>query len=113
MMFEIRNYHFEPTLLDEYKDWARVRALPYLKKNLDVVGFWVNSDVKPEISGTPQDDLGSANVTWIIRWNDRSQREKVFGNVFSSLEWQAIYEKVPGGHASYLRTESRMTTALV
>ena len=41
-MIEIRNYHFEPTLFEAYKDWARAKALPSLARELDLVGFWAS-----------------------------------------------------------------------
>ena len=31
-MFEIRNYHFEPSLFDEYRPWAESGIVPFLKK---------------------------------------------------------------------------------
>jgi hypothetical protein len=30
MLFEIRNYHFNPDLFEEYKTWAKAEALPSL-----------------------------------------------------------------------------------
>ena len=46
-MFEIRNYHFEPAKFDEYKKWAETVAVPYLKGEMEVVGFWVNNEMAP------------------------------------------------------------------
>jgi len=28
MIYEIRNYHFDPQRFDEYKAWAKEKALP-------------------------------------------------------------------------------------
>ncbi len=112
MIFEIRNYHFDPSRFEEYKQWAEERAVPYLKANLDILGFWVSTNISPEVNGAPQDELGSANVTWIIRWRDTEERDERFRKVLSSPEWQAIFEHVPGGPASYLRTESKLATEL-
>jgi hypothetical protein len=55
MLFEIRNYHFNPDLFDGYKTWAKAEALPYLSQRLDIVGFWLNTNDPPEIGGEPQD----------------------------------------------------------
>ena len=44
-MFEIRNYHFDPTKFDEYKKWATTLAVPDLKSNMEVVGFWVSNEM--------------------------------------------------------------------
>lgn len=112
MIFEIRNYHFDPSRFEEYKVWAAEQAVPYLKANLDILGFWVSTEVEPEVNGAPHDELGSANVTWIIRWQNTEERDAKFGKVLSSPEWQAIFEHVPGGRASYRRTESKLTAEI-
>jgi hypothetical protein len=39
MLFEIRNYHFNPALFEAYKEWAKAEAIPYIAQQLDVVGF--------------------------------------------------------------------------
>ena len=112
MLFEIRNYHFNPALFAAYKEWAKAEAIPYLSRKLDVVGFWFSTNDAPEINGEPQDTLGSANVTWIIRWRDLTDRNDVRSRVFSSPEWQDIFSRVPGGRASYLRTEAKFAESL-
>lgn len=33
-MFEIRNYHFEPRLFEEYKTWAATLAVPYIRTKM-------------------------------------------------------------------------------
>ncbi len=106
-MFEIRNYHFEPTKFDEYKKWAEADAVPYLKAKMDVVGFWVTNEMAPEYGGSlPQEqNVRPANITWIIRWQDRAQRDKATKERQSDPAWQAIFSRVPGGRESYLRTE--------
>ena len=43
MLFEIRNYHFNPDLFEGYKTWAKAEALPYLSPRLDIVGFWLKT----------------------------------------------------------------------
>ena len=42
-MFEIRNYHYEPTKFDKYQKWATKEAVPYLREHLDLVGFWMDN----------------------------------------------------------------------
>ena len=39
MIYEFRNYHYEPSKFDAYRRWATNHALPYLREKLDVVGF--------------------------------------------------------------------------
>jgi len=112
MIYEIRNYYFEPTRFDAYKSWAKNQAMAYLKRNLNVLGFWANTDTTPEINGRAMDDLGSANITWIIGWADITQRKATLDKVFAAPEWQAIFKNVPGGIGSYLRTECKFTESL-
>jgi hypothetical protein len=113
MIYEIRNYHFRPDLIDAYKAWAKAEAIPHLVSQLDVVGFWINSNDTPEVNGAPLDHLGTANVTWIIRWRDLAQRNEVLPRLVSSPPWQDIYARVPGGRASYLRSEAKFADALM
>ena len=113
-MFEIRNYHFDPAKFDEYKKWAATLAVPFIKTRMDVVGFWVGNDMAPEYGGTaPRDEtVRPANVTWIIRWRDKSERDKAWEAFRSNREWRAILAKVPGGRASYFRTEAKFATGI-
>ncbi len=112
MIYEIRNYHFEPSRFEDYKAWAREQALPFLSRELDLVGFWASLDEPNEVNGEPMDDLGSANITWIIRWPDRSARDERMGSVFSGDEWNGIFANVPGGLASYIRMEAKFAEDL-
>lgn len=111
-IYEIRNYHFNPDLYDEYTEVARGEYLSYLREHLDVVGFFVDSDIPPEVRGAPQDELGSANVTWIIRWNSKEERDAKLPEVLGTDEWREIFSEVPGGGSSYLRIESRFVEGL-
>ena len=111
MIYEIRNYHYEPSLLEEYKAWAPEMALPYIREHLDLVGFWVNIDEPAQVNGKPQDALGPATVTWIIRWDHIATRHEVMGNVFATDEWRAIMQHNPGLE-NYHRTEAKFTEAL-
>lgn len=111
-IYEIRNYHFNPDLIENYRAWAENDALPYISRHVDVVGFWVGNASAPEIRGPAFDELGSANVTWIIRWPGMDARNEGIATVFSGAEWEEIFSRVPGGRDSYLRIESRFTTAI-
>jgi hypothetical protein len=113
MLFEIRQYHFKRELFEGYKKWAKNEAIPHLAKKLDVVGFWVNTPDEVEVRGEPQDALGSANVTWIVRWDDLAQRNAVLPGVLSSPEWTELFTRVPGGIDSYLRRESKFAESLL
>lgn len=113
MIYEIRNYHFRPDLFAEYKALAQTEALPYLAGALDLVGFWFKTDDPAQVRGAPLDDLGTANVTWIIRWLDMAHRNEVFPRVMASPEMKAFFAQVPGGMASYLRAEIKFAESFV
>lgn len=113
MIYEIRNYYFDPKRFDEYRQWAKTRAMPCLKANLNVIGFWANTSIPPEILGKPMDELGPANITWIIGWDDISKRDATLDRLFSSPEWREIFKHVPGGLDSYIRRESKFTESLM
>jgi hypothetical protein len=113
-MFEIRNYHFEPSRFDEYKPWAESLAVPFLKTKMEIVGFWVTNDIDPIYGGSlPRDEsVHPSNITWIIRWDDRAQRDAVWEENGADPAWQAILDQVPGGRESYLRTEVKFATEI-
>ncbi len=113
MLYEIRNYHFKPELIEEYKAWAKNHAIPYLGSKMDVIGFWVNTADAPEVGGAPQDALGVANVTWIIKWRDLAQRQVDWPAAIKGPQWESVIANVPGGMTSYLRLESKFAEALI
>ena len=78
-IFEIRDYHYRADRIDEYREWAH-EAAKVLHDRLDVLGFWVDAGIPARIMGSDPMDLphGSANVTWVIRWDDMEQREAVW-----------------------------------
>ena len=108
MIDEIRSYHYAPELFDEYKAWAVDHAVPYLKQHLNLVGFWLDAGIAPEIAGERPTEmpLGSANVTWIIRWESMELRAGQLGSVFGSDEFQEIFKRIPDPKG-YLQMESR------
>ena len=113
MVYEIRNYHFDPARLEEYKNWARALAIPFfVDADVDVVGFWADCGIEPEVRGEPLDALGPATVTWIIRWPSREAREDTLTALLATEEWQRIFEQVPGGRVSYRRIECRFFESL-
>ena len=93
MIYEIRNYHFNPARLEEYKTWAKEKALPFLDRELDLVGFWANAG-DSEVLGEPMDILGSANITWIIRWPDRETRDAngPYSKQMSGARYSQMYQ---------------------
>jgi len=113
MLFEIRNYHIRPDRLAAYSHWARTRAIPHLAQKLDVVGFWIANGEPSQINGEPMDALGSANVTWILRWRDMAQRDETLPRTFSGPVWEEIFSHLEGGLDNYQRMESKFAAAAV
>jgi hypothetical protein len=107
-IYEIRDYTIDPEWFDRYATWARTLAAPWLKKNLDVIDFWLDEGQPPETSGSNPvvSSNGQANVTWIIRWASQETREKDFPETMSSKEWKEIWSKHPNENA-YLHTNVR------
>ena len=108
MIDEIRQYHYDPEKFDVYKVWALREAIPFLKANLNIVGFWLDSGEPPQIRGRcPMElPLGSANVTWIIRWKDMEERETGMPKVLQSDGWKDIWSRHPDA-SGYLQMESK------
>ena len=96
MIYEIRDYHYRKDLFEEYKAWAE-EAVPILKAKMDLVGFWIDAGIEPEVGGTkPMDSpIGYANVTWILRWESKEARDKLFPAAIASDEWKAVWAKHP------------------
>ena len=108
MIFEVRDYHYRHDIFDAYKDWAK-EAVPILRRHLDVVGFWIDEgQIDPEIEGTDpiNSPIGSANVTWVIRWKDKAARDAGMERLFSGEEWQALWARHPDPNG-YLQSSAR------
>ncbi len=112
MIYEIRDYHYRPELFDAYKAWAE-EAVPVLRSKMDVLGFWIDSGIAPEITGTDPIDspIGSANVTWIIRWESKEARDEAFRAAIESEEWQAVWKRHPDPNG-YLQMSARFMEAM-
>ena len=107
-MVEIRSYHYDPEKFEAYKQWAVDEAVPFLKENLNIIGFWLDNGMAPELSGSSPMDmpLGSANITWIIGWKDAEDRAEGHRRVFQGEGWQAIWSRHPDANG-YLQMEAR------
>jgi len=96
-MYETRNYHYDPSQIDAYKKWAIELAIPFFKTNLEVVGFWIDNVEPPELSGEApmQLPLGSATVTWIIKWESMAARNQFRQHVLTGEKLQKDLEQPP------------------
>lgn len=107
-MYEIRDYHYRRDIFDQYKKWAE-DAVVVLRDKLDVVGFWIDEgQIEPEISGTDMIDspIGTANVTWIIRWDSKEARDAAMQTAFTGEAWDAVMARNPDPNG-YLQISSR------
>ena len=113
MIDEIRSYHYDPEKFTAYKEWALTEAVPFLKANMDIVGFWLDAGEPPEIAGRSPTamPLGSANVTWVIRWKDMQDRTEGHARVFGGEGWQEIWSHHPDADG-YLQTEAKFAEAV-
>ena len=110
-VYEIRNYHVDLDRFDDYKNWIRTHALPHLRQELDLVGFWVDTGIEASVSGVPLDSLGPANVTWIIRWTSKVARDEKMGEIFTTPEFEEIFSRLPGEGTLFHRVEKRFFEA--
>lgn len=112
MIFEIRDYHYRPDLFDAYKAWAE-KAVPVLRAELDLVGFWIDRGTPPEIQGAApvESPIGQANITWILRWESQEARAERFGKLFQSDAWKSIWSEHPDPDG-YVQTTARFMDAM-
>ncbi len=113
MIFEIRDYHYRPEIIGQYKQWA-AEAVLVLRDKLDVVGFWIDeAKFDPEISGSApfKSPIGMANVTWIIRWDSKEARDAAMRTAFAGAAWDAVMAKHPDP-SGYLQIASRFMEAM-
>ncbi|MGA7227093.1 MAG: hypothetical protein WBZ40_14000 [Acidimicrobiia bacterium] len=95
-LYEFRDYHFRRDLWDEYKRWWEA-ALPYFSDRFDLLGLWFDSGIPARIGGTdPMDQPhGSANVTWILRWDDIETRDALWSAMWDDPEWLDLWSRHP------------------
>ena len=113
MLYEIRNYHYDPSKYEAYMRWAKKDALPFLKANLDLVGMWVPSGDPPEFMGVDPipSQHGAPNVTWIIRWDSMEHRNQGHQDLFGGQEWQDIWSRHPDSNG-YLHVQITFAEAI-
>ena len=105
---EIRDYTIEAEWFDAYRYWAQTFAAPWLRKNLDVIDFWVSANIDAEVSGSNPhvSENGQPNVCWIIRGPNKTARDQQFNKGMSSEGWRDIWAQHPNTTA-YLQMNVR------
>ncbi|ARN75870.1 NIPSNAP family protein [Oceanicoccus sagamiensis] len=111
-MIEIRNYHIAADAYSAYKHWAEYIAVPYLKQQLPMIGFWLNDNTEVEVLGEAMDAVGPANVTWILEWDSMEQRNEQMAAAFTGERWDEVFAKLEGGFDIYVRRETRFCRAI-
>ncbi len=93
MLYELRSYWIEPTLLEDYLDWANEQALPVLQgeHGFRLIGFW-------RVAAAEGSDDDPPNVTWMLAWRDREEREAQWAMARASAGWARINEHRPQFH---------------
>jgi hypothetical protein len=113
MIYELRDYFVEPSAMQAYGKWVSELAVPYIRKHLDLVGFWIATDDPVQVTGAALDPIGAANVTWVLRWADVDERNRRMGECFGpgAAEWAGIVGQHPG-RQHYRRIQSRYARGL-
>lgn len=102
-MYEIRNYWIDPEHFEEWMNWFKTYTAPFFRKIMDIVAIYPSNDVPHAYSGfNPREDVTPANLTWILRWDSKEQRDKAWMGLRDNEEWQGILAERPGG-AEYLK----------
>ena len=114
MLYEIRNYHYDPEYWEEYKKWSTDVAGPFFRSRWDIVGVWVKNDIPAQYGGSlpREESVTPADMTWIIRWKDMEHRDKAWADIAKTKEWEELFSTVPGGTKSYLRTEAKFAESI-
>jgi hypothetical protein len=95
-LYEFRDYHYDGDF-DAYKEWW-VEGIEVLGARMEILGVWFDSGIPARIGGVDPMPLphGSANVSWIIRWDDLAQRDTTWDALQVDAEWIACAERHPG-----------------
>lgn len=97
MLIEVRDYHYRPDRMAEYRVWAE-EAGRFLRARWDVSGFWLDSGEPGQMMGSDpvESPHGPANVTWVIRWSDMETRQSEWDSLWEDAEWKALWDRHPG-----------------
>lgn len=97
MLFEIRDYHYAPERFDQYQVWA-AEASRFFGDRWDLIGFWLDEGIPTRVMGSDPMELphGSANVTWILRWDRIEQRDEAWEVLWEDPKWLEIWDRHPG-----------------
>jgi hypothetical protein len=111
MIFEIRNYYYDPNSLEAYQQWGSnedVKSI--MDEHMDIVGFYVDSG-EPTIFGgvdpTPSPH-GTPTLTYIIRWESMEHRNRGWKELSENPKWKDAWTRHhnPNG---YLHTQATFT----
>ena len=94
LLYELRSYWIDASLVDEYLQWVNDRALPCLvgEHGFRLIGFWRVSDTTGMIEEDPP------NVVWMIGWQDHQECERGWTAARASDTWKRITSGIPKYH---------------
>ncbi len=97
MIYEIRDYHYEPDRLDQYRVWAQ-EAVEFLGERFELLGWWLDAGIPERIMGSDpmEPKHGPANVTWILVWEDMEHREREWEALWEDPAWMETWGRHPG-----------------
>jgi hypothetical protein len=102
LIYELRSYDIEPSLLDDYLGWVNHQALPLLvgRFGFRMIGFWhAIAPTTPEAGVAP-----STNVHWMIAWHSEDEMLARWSEARATDEWGAINQGLPNFHLKAQRT---------
>lgn len=83
--------------MEAYRVWAEEAGV-FLRDRWDMSGFWLDSGEPARISGSdPMSPRhGTANVTWVLHWDDMAEREAAWDDLWEDPVWKEIWSRHPG-----------------
>ena len=114
MIYEIRDYTIEKRWFRKYVYWAENYFIPYAKDRIDLIDFWVYSDLDAEVSGKNpfKSPNVQPNITWVAKFENMVERNNFYENLDNNPEWDEIWNKHPNPDA-YIHKNSRFFESII
>ena len=108
MIYEIRDYTIEEQWFERYVYWAKNHFMPYAKKRINVIDFWVYNGIGAEIEGKNPivSPNGQPNITWVAEYENKEERDNFFKSLENDSEWEDVWGKHPNPDA-YIHENAR------
>ena len=95
MIYEIRDYTIEEQWFERYVYWAKNHFMPYAKKRINVIDFWIYNGIGAEIEGKNPivSPNGQPNITWVAEYENKEEREIIILRVLRMILSGKMYGK--------------------